>query len=289
MINLELLVSAISMGVVYGLISMGMVLIFRSVGVMNFAQGEFLMFGGYLCYTFNRMLQMPIGLSLILSSLLMGVVGVIFMRMSYWPLRNAQARAIIVSAMGASIVFKEGARLIWGSIPVIVGRVIDGTTNIGSAIVQWQNISIIVISAVLMTLVYVLLEKTFIGHIMQATAQDQYMASLVGIPVILSISLTFALSAIITGIGGGLLAPLFFLNNTMGVTSGAKAFAAIVIGGFGSVQGAIIGGLIVGFVEAFGGAYISTTYQLVIIYVVLIFVLMFRPQGIFGGKIQEKV
>lgn len=287
--NLQLLVSGISMGVVYGLISMGMVLIFRAVGVMNFAQGEFLMFGGYLCYTFNRLLHLPIGLSLLLAAIIMGLVGVIFMRTSYWPLRKAQVRAIIVSAMGASIVFKEGARLIWGSIPVTVERVAEGATNLpGGAVLQWQYIAIIIISALIMVLVYILLEKTFIGNIMQATAQDQYMASLVGIPVILSIALTFALSAIITGIGGGLLAPLFFLNNTMGATSGAKAFAAIVIGGFGSVQGAVIGGLIVGLVEAFGGAYISTTYQLVLIYVMLILVLMFRPQGIFGGKIQEK-
>jgi Branched-chain amino acid ABC-type transport system, permease components len=286
--NLQLLVSGLSTGVVYGMIAMGMVLIFRSVGIMNFAQGEFLMFGGYLCYTFNRMLNLPIGISLLFASLLMGVVGVIFMRASYWPLRNAQARAIIVSAMGASMVFKEGARLVWGSIPVTVGRVAEGTTKVGTAILQWQYVAIIVISAILMVLVYVLLEKTFIGNIMQATAQDQYMASLVGIPVIFSISLTFGLSAIITGIGGGLLAPIFFLNNTMGATAGAKAFAAIVIGGFGSVQGAIIGGLIVGLVEAFGGAYISTTYQLVLIYVMLILVLMIRPQGIFGGKIQEK-
>lgn len=287
--NLQLLMSGISMGVIYGLIAMGMVLIFRAVGVMNFAQGEFLMFGGYLCYTFNQIFGLNIVLSLFLSALAMGVVGVLFMRVSYWPLRDAQVRAIIVSAMGASIVLKEGARLIWGSIPVSVDKVAEGTSTLsGGAVLQWQNVAIIAISAVLMLMVYVLLEKTFIGNIMQATAQDQYMASLVGIPVILSISLTFALSAIITGIGGGLLAPLFFLNNTMGATSGAKAFAAIVIGGFGSVQGAVIGGLIVGLVEAFGGAYISTTYQLVLIYVVLVLVLMVRPQGIFGGKIQEK-
>lgn len=287
--NLQLLISGISMGIIYGLISMGMVLIFRTVGVMNFAQGEFLMFGGYICYTLNRLLHMPIALSLLLSSLLMGLVGIIFMRTSYWPLRNAQARAIIVSAMGASMVFKEGARLIWGSIPVTVERMAEGSiTMAGGAVLQWQYIAIILISVALMALVYVLLEKTFIGHIMQATAQDQYMASLVGIPVISSIALTFALSAIITGVGGGLLAPIFFLNNTMGATAGAKAFAAIVIGGFGSVPGAVVGGLLVGLVEAFGGAYISTTYQLVLIYVMLILVLMFRPQGIFGGKIQEK-
>lgn len=276
------------MGIIYGLISMGMVLIFRSVGVMNFAQGEFLMVGGYFTYLFNRQLHLPIWLSIPLAAVLMGVMGVIFMRTSYWPLRKAQTRAIIVSAMGASIALKEGARLVWGSIPLSVDKVLPGTLRIGTAATQWQNIAIIVIAALLMLLVYVLLEKTFIGHIMQATAQDQYMASLTGIPVIFSIGMTFALSTIITGIGGALLAPMFFLNNTMGMTSGAKAFAAIVIGGFGSVPGAIIGGLIVGLVEAFGGAYISTTYQMVLIYVVLVIMLMFRPRGLFRERIQEK-
>lgn len=286
--NSQLLFSGISMGIIYGLIAMGMVLIFRSVGIMNFAQGEFLMLGGYFCYTFIQLLNLHIIPSLILASLAMGFVGVLFMRTSYWPLRNAQAKAIIVSAMGASIAFKEGARLIWGSIPVNMDRVIEGTVKIGAASIQWQYIAIILASLVIMVLVYVLLEKTFIGNIMQATAQDQYMASLTGIPVVFSIGLTFALSAMITGIGGGLLAPIFFLNNVMGATAGSKAFAAIVIGGFGSVPGAIIGGLIVGLVESFGGAYISSTYQLVLIYVVLIAILMLRPQGIFGDKIQEK-
>lgn len=284
----QLLASGIAVGIIYGLIAMGMVLIFRSVGIMNFAQGDFLMFGGYFAYTFNKMMGLNIILSLILASVCMGVIGVIFMRTSYWALRKAQAKAIIVSAMGASIVLREGARLIWGSIPLSLDRVADGNTQILGATIQWQYIAIVVTSMLLMILVYVLLEKTFIGNIMQATAQDQYMSSLVGIPVIASIGMTFFISAAITGICGGLLAPIFFLNNTMGTTAGSKAFAAIVIGGFGSVPGAIVGGLLVGLVEQFGGAYISSTYQLVIIYVVLIIFLMFRPNGLFKSKIGEK-
>lgn len=286
--NLQLLVSGLSMGFVYGMIAMGMVLIFRSVGVMNFAQGEFLMFGGYLCYTFNQLINLPIGLALPLACLSMSIVGIIFQRFVYWPLRGAQTKAITVAMLGASIAFKEGAKLIWGSMPKNADKLMSGTIQTGGAFIQKQHIAIVLVASVLMVLVYLLLEKTFIGNIMQATAQDQYTASLMGIPVILSISLTFAISAAITGICGGLLAPIFFINTTMGATAGSKAFAAIVIGGFGSIPGAVIGGLIVGLIESFGGVYISSTYQLVIIYVVLIFFLMFRPQGIFGGKIQEK-
>ena len=285
---LQLFVSGIAVGVVYGLIAMGMVLIFRTVGIMNFAQGDFLMFGGYFAYTFNRVLGWNIVVSLILASICMGIIGVVFMRTSYWALRGAQAKAIIVSAMGASIVLREGARHIWGAIPLTIDRVYDGSVKIATATIQWQYVAIIVIAFLMMGLVYFLLEKTFIGNIMQATAQDQYMSSLSGIPVIVSIGMTFAVSAAITGICGGLLAPIFFLNNTMGTTAGSKAFAAIVIGGFGSVPGAIIGGLIVGLVEQFGGAYISSTYQLALIYIVLIIFLMFRPKGLFKEKIQEK-
>lgn len=285
---LQLLISGIAVGIIYGLIAMGMVLIFRAVGIMNFAQGDFLMFGGYFAYTFNQLLGLDIVWSLVLASLAMGVVGVAFMRTCYWPLRNSQAKAIIVSAMGASIVLKEGARLIWGSIPLSLSPVREGAVKFGLASIQWQYVAIILISVFVMFLVYLLLEKTFIGQIMQATAQDQYMASMCGVSVISSVGLTFALSAAITGICGGLLAPIFFLNNTMGATAGAKAFAAIVIGGFGSVPGAIVGGIIVGLVEQFGGAYISSTYQMVLIYVVLIIFLMFRPRGLFSEKIQEK-
>lgn len=117
----QLLVSGIAVGIVYGLIAMGMVLIFRAVGIMNFAQGDFLMFGGYFAYTFNQMLGLNIVLSLILASLCMGVIGVIFMRTSYWALRGAQAKAIIVSAMGASIVLKEGGTSDLGFDSAILG------------------------------------------------------------------------------------------------------------------------------------------------------------------------
>lgn len=285
---IQLLVSGIAVGIIYGLIAMGMVLIFRAVGVMNFAQGDFLMFGGFFVYTFNQMLGLHILPSLLLASLCMGGIGVVFMRTSYWSLRGAQTKAIIVSAMGASIVLREGARLIWGSIPLTVDKVKEGTTTVFGATIMWQYVAIILVALLMMGLVYLLLEKTFVGSIMQATAQDQYMSALVGIPVIVSIGLTFFISAAITGICGGLLAPIFFLSNTMGATAGPKAFAAIVIGGFGSVPGAIVGGLIVGLVEQFGGAYISSTYQLVLIYVVLIVFLMFRPNGLFKTRIGEK-
>lgn len=286
--NLQLLVSGVALGIVYGLVAMGMVLIFRTVGVMNFAQGNFLMFSGYVCYQFNQKLGLPMAISMFITIIVMGIMGILFQKVAYWPLRNAPSKAIVVSTMGAAFVLQEGARIIWGAVPLSMDRLIPGSVKLGSSVLQGQYIAIIIVSAVLMVFIYFLLEKTRIGSIMQATAQDQYMASLVGISVKKSVALTFFLSIAIAGIAGTLMTPIFFITTGVGTTSSVKAFAAIVIGGFGSIPGAIIGGIIVGLVEAFGGTYISSTYQLALIYVVLILVLIFRPQGLFGGKIQEK-
>lgn len=286
---LQLLITGLALGVVYGLIAMGMVLIFRSVGVMNFAQGDFLMLGGFVSYTLSQSAGIPIAISLGLTALFMGLIGILFQFIAYWPLRTAQDKTIVVCTLGASIALREMCKLVWGAIPLSIDPIIPGAVKIGGASIQCQYLVVLVISAILMTFVYILLEKTFIGNVMQATAQDQYTASLMGIPVILAISLTFSVSILITGVGGVLLAPIFILTNTMGMNAGVKAFAAIVIGGFGSVQGAIIGGLIVGLVEIFGGMFVSTTYQDLIVFMVLIVMLIFRPQGIFGGKISEKV
>ena len=285
----QLAVSGIALGVVYGLIAMGMVLIFRAVGVVNFAQGDFLMLGGFVAFALNQQAGMPIGVCFGLTALLMGIIGILFQFATYWPLRKAKEKTVIVSTLGAAIALREGCRLIWGATPQTIDSFVSGTVELGSAVLQWQYIVIIGIAAVLMLAVYLLLEKTFIGNILQATAQDQRTASLMGISVVLAISVTFAISILITGLGGLLLAPVFFVTTTMGVSTGVKAFTAVIIGGFGSVQGAIIGGLIVGLTETFAGGYISTTYKDALIFVVLIVVLIVRPQGLFGEKISEKV
>lgn len=285
----QLLVSGIALGVVYGLIAMGMVLIFRAVGVVNFAQGDFLMLGGFVAFVLNQQAGLPIGVCFGITALIMGVCGVLFQFAAYWPLRKAKDKTIVVSTLGAAIVLREACRLIWGATPKTVDAFVDGAVKVGSAVLQWQYIVIIAVAACLMLLIYLLLEKTFIGNILQATAQDQRTASLMGISVVTAISVTFAISIMITGLGGLLLAPLFVVTTTMGVTTGVKAFTAVIIGGFGSVPGAIIGGLIVGLTETFAGGYISTTYKDALVFVVLIFVLIVRPQGLFGEKISEKV
>jgi len=286
---LQLLLTGIALGVVYGLIAMGMVLIFRAVGVVNFAQGDFMMLGGFVSFMLNQQAGLSMGLSFGVAALLMGMIGVFFQFVTYWPLRKSSDKAVVVSTLGAAIALREICRLIWGPAPLRVDPFIPGVVNLGSAMLQWQYIVIIIISAVLMFTIYMLLERTLLGNILQATAQDQQTASFMGIPIIVTIAITFCISIMISGLGGLLLAPLFFVTTSMGILTGVKAFTAVIIGGFGSVHGAIIGGLIVGLTETLGGTFVSTTYKDAFVFIVLILTLLVRPQGIFGEKIAEKV
>jgi len=286
---LQLLITGLAYGVIYGLIAMGFVLIYRAVGVVNFAQGDFLMVGGYVAYLFNRQMGLPIGVTLGLTALMMGLIGIAFQFIVYWPLRKSWDITVVISTLGASIALRELARIIWGPAPLVVDSFKSGSAKIESASINWQFILIIVIAVVLMALIYFLLEKTYLGHILQATAQDQYAASLVGIPVLIAIAFTFGISILITGVGGLLLGPVFFISTTMGANVGMDGFAAVILGGFGNVQGAIVGGIIVGLLQIFAGAYISTTYNTAIVFLMVVIILVIRPQGLFGEKIAEKV
>lgn len=202
------------------------------------------------------------------------------MRSSPWKV------TVTISTLGASIALKEIVRLIWGSVPLTMDPIVDGVTHIGSAYFNNQYILILVIGGGLMLGVYVLFEKTFIGKIMQATAQDRYASNLIGIPTIVAISGTYMVSMCLSGVGGWLASPLFLVSQSLG-SMAQKAFAGIVLGGFGSVKGAIVGCILIGLIESFS-ILITDSYRDAIVFFVLIVVLVIRPTGIFGEKIQEK-
>ncbi len=286
---LQLIIASLAMGIVYGLVAMGFVLIWRAVGVVNFAQGDLLMAGAYVAFTLTELEGLPMPVALVACAAIMALVGVVFHFLTYWPLRKSWDMTVIISTIGASIALKEIATLVWGPAPLSVEPIIPGIARFASVSIEWQFLVTIVIAAALMGMIFYLLEKTYIGNILQATAQDQYAAELIGIPVVVATSMTFAISALITGIGGMLISPIFFVSTTMGGSPGLKAFAAVIIGGFGSVPGAIIGGIVVGVIDTFSGAYISSTYRDAIVFLCLILALLVRPQGIFGEKISDKV
>jgi branched-chain amino acid transport system permease protein len=215
---------------------------------------------------------------------------VIFQRVAYYPLRHRSYLPVVISTIGASILLQNGALVVFEAqpfrpvSPFQPGQVLE----LGATRIVPQYILIIVATLALVAFQYWLFERTIIGKQFQATAQDQQTARLMGIRVDRMIVYTFMYSAVLGGIAGLLISPLLLVYPTMGGSISLKAFSASIVGGFGSVPGAIVGGLVLGIAEKFGARYISSEYEQAIAFVILIAVLLFRPQGLFGEKISEK-
>ncbi len=287
---LQLMVTGLAMGSIYALVALGFALIYQALNVVNFAQGEFVMLGAYVFLTLADLVHIPYLLAVPLACIVMALFAYLFQLSAYSPLQNAHFLTIIASTVGVSIVLKNMARIVWGPEPRAVTAALPGDTIvIGSLRLDPQHIVIIISTIALVALLYLFLEKTITGKSMRATAQNRTAAYLMGIRVNRMTSITFILSTILATLAGVLLAPVFFATPTMGSIVGLKGFAATVVGGFGNMQGAIFGGLLLGLVEIFGAAYVSSMYRDAFAFIVLILVLLFWPQGLFGEKISEKV
>ena len=286
---LQLLFQGIGIGSVYALVALGFVLIFRATNVVNFAQGEFSMVAAFLMVVFAVDLGWPYWLSFLISLAGMALFGALFNLAVYYPLRHRSFLPVIISTIGASIFLANSMLALYGPQPqVLPGWFETQGFQAGPVYLDSQYLLIIAVTMVLVALQYWFFERTMLGKKMQATSQDKEMASLLGIPVSVMIMLTFVISALIGGIAGILVAPILFVSIGMGGAIALKAFAATIIGGFGDVAGAIIGGLALGIIETFGAAYVSVPYKDGFAFLVLVLFLIFRPQGIFGERVAEK-
>jgi branched-chain amino acid transport system permease protein len=221
-------------------------------------------------------------------ALLMGF-GALFNLAVYYPLRNRSFLPVIISTIGASILLENGVLATYGPRPQALDSMFDlPGFSIGDVFFDTQYIVILAVAVAMVAMQYVFFERTLIGKKMQATSQDKEMASLLGIPVMTMIMITFMYSAALGGLAGILVAPVLFVTVGMGSTIALKAFAASIIGGFGDIKGAIVGGLALGVIETFGAAYISVPYKDAFAFLVLFAFLLVRPQGIFGELISEK-
>jgi branched-chain amino acid transport system permease protein len=286
---LQLLFTGLGLGSIYALVALGFVLLIRSSNVVNFAQGQFSMLGAYFMVILLTSFGLPYALALLIAVILMAGFGVLFAGVTYWPLRGRGQIPVIISTIGASILLSNLVLATYGPSPQVMPPLFgNGGFLLGPVFVSSQYLSIIVITAVLVGLQYLVFEKTLVGKKLQATSQDREMASLLGIPVIAMILGTFAYSAALGGLAGVLVAPILFVSVSMGQLIALKAFAANIIGGFGSIPGAILGGLAIGIVETLGAAYISVPYKDAFAFIIVILVLLVRPQGLFGERISEK-
>lgn len=285
----QLLFTGICIGSIYALVSLGFVLLIRAANIVNFAQGQFSMLGAYFMVILFASLGLNYGLSLFLAVVLMAVFGVLFACISYWPLRDRNPITVIISTIGAGILLDNTVLAAYGPSPQVLRGLFEGEGFlVGPIYMDSQYLSIIVVTAVLVSLQYLVFEKTMVGKKIQATSQDREMASILGIPTALVIMGIFAYSAALGGLAGILIAPILYVSVGISALIGVKAFAANIIGGFGSIPGAIFGGLIIGIVETLGAAYISVPYRDAFAFIILIIVLLVRPQGLFGERIAEK-
>ena len=285
----QLLFTGICIGSIYALVSLGFVLLIRAANIVNFAQGQFSMLGAYFMVILFASLGLNYGLSLFLAVVLMAVFGVLFAFISYWPLRDRNPIAVIISTIGAGILLDNTVLAAYGPSPQVLRGLFEGEGFlVGPIFMDSQYLSIIVVTVVLVSLQYLVFEKTMVGKKIQATSQDREMASILGIPTALMIMGIFAYSSALGGLAGILIAPILYVSVGISALIGVKAFAANIIGGFGSIPGAIFGGIIIGIVETLGAAYISVPYRDAFAFIILIIVLLVRPQGLFGERIAEK-
>lgn len=286
---LQLLFTGLGIGAIYALVALGFVLLIRAAGVVNFGQGEFAMLGAYLLVIFFNLLALPYWVAILLSIVIMAGFGVIFAGATYWPLRNRGGLPVIISTIGASIFLENMVLVLYGPAAEQVDGVFDAPgIQVGPVFMDSQYLTIMVVATLLVLMQYLIFEKTLLGKKLQATSQDKEMASLLGIPVAAMILITFAYSSAIGGIAGILIAPILFVSTGLAGIVALKAFAANIIGGYGSIPGAILGGLGLGVVETLGAAYVSIPYKDAFAFLMLLGFLLLRPQGLFGEKISEK-
>jgi branched-chain amino acid transport system permease protein len=279
------IVSGIAMGGIYGLIALGFTLIWNAAAVVNFAQGEFCMMSGFLILTFFVNWGWPFSIAFVATVILSGVLGVAVERLTIRPIRGADPLTAIITTLGVSIFLSNSAKFIWGTHPLHFPSIFgDRPIQFGKITLIPQNLWIIGIISTLVVCLYLFFFRTITGKVMRAVAQDRETASLMGISINRMIGMIFGLSAVLGGLAGILLAPIIYVASDIGLALVLKAFMGAVIGGFGSLPGALICGIVIGVSENLSAFYISSDYKYVIAFGVLIAILIFKPSGLFAGK-----
>ncbi len=286
----QLVINGLALGSIYAIVALGLLLIFNTVQIVNFAQGQLLMLGAFLGITGAVTHELPIGFAWIVTLVAMMALGLVFMAIVYFPLRGKPPFLIILTTVAMGIVLENLALIIWGPLPVSLPSPLTGRPlRFSGVVLSMHQIVIFSTTAFILLAQWLFLTRTRFGIMMQATSQDLQTARLVGIRVNRTIAVAFALGSALAGLGGLLVAPIFLAEPTMGGILGLKAFVVSVIGGFGSLPGAVIAGLSLGLIETFGARYISSDYRDAYAFVIMIIVLCVWPRGLFGEKSSERV
>ncbi|MBQ8830969.1 MAG: branched-chain amino acid ABC transporter permease [Oscillospiraceae bacterium] len=290
------LVTGLSLGAIYAIIALGYTMVYGIAKMLNFAHGDVIMVGAFVCFTVVSSLELPPVLGIILAVILCTVLGIIIERLAYKPLRQAPSLAVLITAIGVSYLLQNGAQLIWGASPKSFPSMFNFGGENGISLFDGQlNISyvaIITVSVCIIIMIALTLftEKTRMGKAMRACSEDKAAAQLMGVNVNQTISVTFAIGSALAAVAGVLMCSAYpALSPTTGSLPGIKAFTAAVFGGIGSIPGALLGGILLGLIETFTKAYITTDLSDAIVFAVLIVVLLVKPSGLLGKYVPEKV
>lgn len=288
---LQLLVSGVAQGCIYGLIALGFVLIYKATETVSFAQGELMMLGAFCALALLTVLGFPFWIAVPSTIAAMGLFGLLVERAVIRPILGQPAFSIVMLTIGISYVARGAVTMIPNlgtdthMLPVPYN---DAIARAGGLVIDIEQMVVIGVTAALCLALFALFRYTKIGIAMQASSQNQLAAYYMGIPVQRLNGLVWALAAAVAAIAGILLAPITFVHANMGLI-GLKAFPAAVVGGFGSLPGAIVGGLVIGVVEAMAGFFLPEGFKDIAAYVVVLIMLMVMPNGLFGEKLRKKV
>ncbi|ULH16511.1 branched-chain amino acid ABC transporter permease [Deinococcus sp. KNUC1210] len=275
------LLNALALGGAYSLVALGLTLVYGVMKIPNFAHGGLYMVGAYITWALLTGLGVPYFLALGLSAVVLGLLAVLLERVVFYPLRSAPHIHPMIAALGVLFFLEAGVQLVWGPDFKLLNSPISGIVDWGGVTITQQRVLIIVASVVIMGALYWFLKRTTTGATIEAMAQNREGARLVGIPVSRVASLTFFISGALAAIAATLYAPTSLVSPSMGEVMNLKVFAIIVLGGMGSVPGAIVGALLLAFAETFGGVFVGANFADVVGFAVLVIVLAIRPQGLF--------
>jgi branched-chain amino acid transport system permease protein len=290
MVFLQTVVSGLGVGSLYALAAIGLVLIFKTSNVVNFAQGEMAMFSTFIAFQFLHKWGASYWIAFVAACVFALVLGWFVEWAFLSRLANANILSQIIVTLGLFLVFEGAAGLIWGNVPTSFPTAVSTTpVHVAGVVMTWNEIFIASVTVLFMLIFYVVFKYTMIGLAMRGVAQNVIAARLMGISGKQVFSWTWAISTLLGAVAGILIAPTLFLSPSFMDVVSVKAFAAAVLGGFSSLPGAVIGGLLLGVIENIFGIYVSTALKTTFVFALIIIVLYIRPTGLFGKKGVKKV
>lgn len=280
----------ITVGSTYSLVALGFSMQFRAMNLLNFSHGESFMVGAFIALLCHVFLKLPLAISWAITMMACGIMGLLIERLAIRPLYSAPPLNLLICTIGLSMILRQTANILSGAMAYKFPPTVSETAiTLGGVSIIPEHMWVLGMTVLLIVVFALYLKKTRTGKAMRAVAQDSYTASLMGISVRRTKSLVYAVSTMLGGAAGILFAPLAYVTFDMGLWAGIKGFICAIVGGIGSIPGAILGGFILGLLEQFDSSYISSLYKDVISFFILILVIAIRPKGLLIRSGREKV